>query len=160
MGEVALSGWAGAATVVRTVHVSREDIARFAVATGTTDERHLDPDAARAEGYADVVEPPLYYVALRTGAFNLVPLGELHEEGTPAADLPPIDFRQAMAGETSAELHRPIVAGDVVTCTRRVEDAYRKDGRSGPLTFIRFEYRYADAADEPFVVEHFTRLFR
>jgi hypothetical protein len=47
-----------------------------------------------------------------------------------------------------------------VTCSRSVESIYTKEGRSGTLVFIRFEYRYADAGDEPFVVEHFTRIFR
>jgi acyl dehydratase len=155
-----LRAWVDAPPLVAQVRIDRKDIARFAIATGETNPIHLDADAARAAGFADVVAPPLFYVCLRTSVFNLVPAGELHPEGTPLRDIPPLSFTQAMAGETTAELHRPFVAGDEVTCSRRVESTFTKQGRSGTLTFLRFEYRYADADDEPIAVEHFTRIFR
>lgn len=156
----ALEEWAGSLRLALEHHVDRKDIVRFAVATGNTDPLHHDPAAARAAGYADVVAPPMFYVSLRTAVFNLVPLGELHPEGTPLRDAPPIDFTQAMAGEAVAELTRPFVAGDEVRCGRRVEGIERKTGRSGQLTFVRFEYRYDDPEGAPFAVEHFTRIFR
>lgn len=152
--------WAGRPPLTSTVLVDRRDIARFAAATGETDPKYFDPDAARRAGFADVLAPPLYYVALRTGVFNLVPRSELHEEGTPLRDIPPIPFDQAMAGQTRAELSKPFVAGDWVSCSRRVESYYEKEGRSGWLTFIEFEYRYSDSAGAPYAVEHFTRIFR
>ncbi|MPZ88940.1 MAG: hypothetical protein GEU81_12880 [Nitriliruptorales bacterium] len=155
-----IKAWAEGPPLILQVRIDRKDIIRFAVATGAADQIHVDPGVARERGFADVVAPPLFYVTLRTGVFNLVPQRELHEEGTPLRDLPPIAFSQAMAGETTAELFKPFVAGDLVTCSRRVEDAFEKQGRSGTLTFVRFEYRYADLDDAPFVVEHFTRIFR
>lgn len=155
-----LKAWADHPPLTRTIRIDRKDIVRFAVAVGATDEIHHDAEAARRRGYADVVAPPLFYVSLRTGVFGLVPQDELHEEGTPLRDIPPVDFTQAMAGETTTELFKPFVAGDVVSCTRRVESAYEKDGRSGALTFVRFEYRYTDPDGRPFAVEHFTRVFR
>ena len=156
----AMKAWAQEPTPPRTVRIDRKDIVRYAVATRATDPIHVDPEAARAKGYEDVVAPPLFYVTLRTGVYNLVPQDELHEEGTPARDLPPVEFSQAMAGETHAELSKPFVAGNVVVCTRRVENMFEKEGRSGALAFVQFEYRYADEDDQPFVVEHFTRIFR
>ena len=155
-----LRAWIDAPPLLAHVRIDRKDIVRFAIATGETDPIHFEPDAARAAGHADVVAPPLFYVSLRTGVFNMVPAGELHAEGTPLRDIPPLRFTQAMAGETTAELHRPFVAGDEVTGSRRVESTFTKQGRSGTLTFIRFEYRYADADDRPIAVEHFTRIFR
>jgi acyl dehydratase len=155
-----LQAWVDAPPLVLPVRIDRKDIVRFAIATRETDPIHFDPDAARAAGYADVVAPPLFYVALRTSVFNLVPAHELHAEGTPLRDIPPLAYTQAMAGETTAELRRPFVAGDEVTCGRRVVSAFTKRGRSGTLTFVRFEYRYADADDRPIAVEHFTRIFR
>ncbi|MQA01805.1 MAG: hypothetical protein GEV07_03420 [Streptosporangiales bacterium] len=160
MADAAMDGWARTVGTSRTIRVSAHDIARFAVAIGARDEAHFDPAVARSRGYPDVVAPELFYVALRTGVFNLVPQEELHEEGTPRADLPPIAFDQAMAGETAADLHRRFVAGDVVVCTRSVVSTVRKEGRSGQLTFVSFQYRYADLDDAPYVVEHFTRIFR
>lgn len=152
--------WVGQPPLTQAVLIDRRDIARFAAATGETDRKHFDPDVARQAGYADVVAPALYYIALRTGVYNLVPQPELHAEGTPLRDIPPIQFDQAMAGQTRAELSKPFVAGDWVTCSRRVESFYEKEGRSGRLTFIEFEYRYTDPEGEPFAVEHFTRIFR
>ncbi len=158
--ERAMAEWAPRSVLSFVVRIDRKDIVRFAVATGATRAVHHEPAAARAAGFADVVAPPMFYVALRTSVFNLVPLDQLHPEGTPLRDAPPVPFTQAMAGETTAELSRPFVAGDLVRCTRRVESYEQKAGRSGTLTFIRFEYRYADTAGEPFAVEHFTRIFR
>jgi acyl dehydratase len=155
-----MQAWVGASPLVLHVHLDRKDVVRFAVATGETNPIHLYPAAAREAGFADVVAPPLFYVSLRTSVFNLVQADQLHEEGTPLRDIPPLSFTQAMAGETTAELHRPFVAGDDVTCSRVVDSVYTKQGRSGALTFIRFRYRYADADDQPFAVEHFTRIFR
>ena len=155
-----MQAWVDAPPLVAQVRVDHKDIVRFAIATGETSPIHFETGAARAAGFADVVAPPLFYVSLRTSVFNVVPAGELHAEGTPLRDIPPLSFTQAMAGETTAELHRPFVAGDDVTCSRRVESTYAKEGRSGTLVFIRFEYRYADAGDRPFAVEHFTRIFR
>ena len=155
-----MEAWAREPAPSRTVVVDRKDIQRFAVATGAKDPVHFDPVEARNQGYRDIIAPPLFYVSLRTSIFNLVHQDELHEEGTPLDGLPPIEFSQAMAGETRAELHMPFQAGDEVTCTRSVHDMYEKQGRSGPLVFVVFEYRYADIQEEPFVLEYFTRIFR
>jgi acyl dehydratase len=160
MSDEVMRDWAAGPPLELQVRIDRKDVIRFAVATGATEGIHTDPQVARDRGFADVVAPPLFYISLRTGVFNLVPQHELHEEGTPLRDLPPIDFTQAMAGETTAELCKPFVAGDLVTCRRRVKSTSEKVGRSGKLTFVNFEYRYADPDDDPFVVEHFTRIFR
>lgn len=140
------------------VTISRQDIARFAVAVGAADPVHFDPATARQQGHADVIAPDLYYLALRTGVFNVVPREELHEEGTALRDIPPITFRQAMAGETRAELHQPFVAGQTVEVTSRRSGVRHRQGRSGPLTFIDFEYRYQ--AQKLITVERFTRVYR
>jgi len=152
--------WLARPPDVRTVRVAPQDIARFALAIGATDPAHFDAIAARSRGFADVVAPPLFYVALRTGVFNLVSPDELHGEGTPLRDVPPIPFTQAMAGETRAGLFRPFVGGDMVTCSRRLTSMTEKSGRSGKLTFIEFEYRYADSEGKAIATENFTRMFR
>jgi acyl dehydratase len=142
------------------VPVSSQDVAKFAIATGATDAAHFDAGVARERGYPDVVAPDMFYLSLRTGAFNVVPQDQLHEEGTSLADIPPIEYQTAMAGGTKVTLHRQFVAGEAVrvTCTR--ENASTKQGRSGILTFIEFRYDYATEAGEPIATEHFTRIFR
>jgi acyl dehydratase len=42
--------------------VGREKIKEYARAVGETDPLHLDVEAARAGGYADVVAPPMFAV--------------------------------------------------------------------------------------------------
>lgn len=160
MQTQAMDQWMARPPDVATVYVGSQDIARFALAIGATDRAHFDAAVARSRGFPDVVAPALFYVSLRTGVFNLVPPEELHAEGTPARDIPPIPFTQAMAGETRADLHRPFVAGDLVTCSRRATAATEKVGRSGKLTFIEFEFHYADSDAAPIATEYFTRIFR
>jgi acyl dehydratase len=154
-----MTNWANQPPEVRDVHVDRKDVQRFAIATRATDPIHHDPEYARVQGYRDVVAPLMFFVSLRTGAYNQVPQSELHPEGTPLADIPPMEFTNAMAGETDADIHKPFVAGDDVRCTRRVVGLEEKEGRRGTMTLARFEYVYSDSQDDPFVVERFTRLF-
>lgn len=152
--------WAAAPPVVREVVVDRKDIQRFAIATRATNPIHHDPEYARSLGYRDVVAPLLFFVSLRTGAYNQVPQDELHEEGTPLADIPPMSFSQAMAGETDADLHKRFVGGDRVVCSRRITDLTEKQGSKGTITFAHFEYTYSDPDDGVYVVERFKRLFQ
>ena len=58
--------------------VGREKIREYALAVGETDPLHLDVEAARAAGYADVVAPPMFavvYSAPGDGARALRPRG-------------------------------------------------------------------------------------
>ena len=47
--------------------VGREKIREFARAIGATDPEYLDPEAARALGYADVVAPPTFPIIFTMG---------------------------------------------------------------------------------------------
>lgn len=154
-----MTAWAQRPPEIRDVRVDRKDIQRFAIATRATDPIHHDPQFARSQGYRDVVAPMMFFVSLRTGAYNQVPQAELHLEGTPLADIPPIEFTNAMAGETDADIHKQFIAGDQVRCSRRIVGLEEKEGRRGTMTLARFEYLYSDTDGDPFVVERFTRLF-
>jgi len=156
----ALQDWLAQEPASVMVPVSSQDIARFAIAIGASDPVHFDADSARAQGYPDVVAPDLFYLCLRTGAFNLVPQDSLHDEGTSLRDIPPIEYQTAMAGETKVTLYRRFVAGEPVLVTCRRERAIRKEGRSGPLTLVEFRYDYATEAGQLIATENFTRIFR
>lgn len=156
----AVQRWLSQEPTSTVVTVSSQDIARFAIAIGASDPVHFDSASAQARGYTDVAAPDTFYIALRTGALNLVPQDHLHEEGTALADIPPIEYQTAMAGQTRVSLHRRFVAGERVrvTCTR--EKVTEKQGRSGALTFIDFRYDYVTESGEPIATEYFTRIFR
>lgn len=91
--------------------VGREAIRDFACAVGASSPLHHDVAAARAAGYADVVAPPTYAVVLAQRA-------EAPYVTDPAAG---IDFSRVVHAEEGFEHRRPIVAGQEITATLRVE---------------------------------------
>ncbi|MGH9244512.1 MAG: FAS1-like dehydratase domain-containing protein [Acidimicrobiales bacterium] len=152
--------WAERDYPVHHVTITARDIRKFAHVTGETDPIHFDVEAARRAGYSDVVAPPMLYVLLRVEPYHLRPRAALERDGSPSEDIPPVAITGAMAGETRLELQRPFVAGDEIACHKRLLDLIEKDGRSGPLLLLRFEYRYADRAGDTVVLEEFTRILR
>lgn len=140
--------------------VDVRDIARYAFAIGADDPVHVDRRAAVDAGYRDVVAPSTFCYVIRMQAHNLVGRDRLAPDGSAADDVPPLATRRAMAGETSLEVVRPIVAGDVITVVKRVEDVYEKDGRSGPLVFVVMAFTYTDASGDTVARERFTRIYR
>lgn len=151
--------WAGRDYPDAEVTVTARDIAKFAHATGETDPRYFDAEAARGAGYRDVVAPPMFHLLLRSEPYHLGPRGELAADGSALDDVPPLRVTRAMAGETELTFDGRFVAGDVVTCRKRLADITEKAGRSGPLVLLHFEYRY-DVAGRTVVSERFTRIFR
>jgi hydroxyacyl-ACP dehydratase HTD2-like protein with hotdog domain len=151
--------WADRTYPVHRVTVTAGDIRRFACATGETDPIHFDRDAARAAGFADVVAPPMFYVYLRVLPYHLRPRAELEPDGSPREDIPPVAIKGAMAGETELDVRGWFVAGDEVDCHKRLLDIAEKVGRSGPLLFLTFDYRY-DVEGRTVVRERFTRILR
>ena len=103
--------------------VSREEIAAFAAALGSTNATHREPAAAQALGYADVVAPPTFAVRLAQQC-------EAQLIQDPDAG---IDFSRVVHGEEGFTHHRPIVAGDVLTGTLHV-DRMREAGGHGMVT--------------------------
>ena len=98
--------------------VGREKIREYAHATGETDPRHLDPEAARAAGYADVVAPPMFaavYCAPAIGPAILDP-----EVG--------IDFARMVHGAQEFTWHVPVVAGDEITTEASLEEKAERGG--------------------------------
>jgi hydroxyacyl-ACP dehydratase HTD2-like protein with hotdog domain len=152
--------WAGREYPVREIEVTVRDIQKFAYATGETDPVHFDVEAARAAGYRNVVAPPLFYYVLRVEPFHRRPVSELEPDGSPSEDVPPMEATRGMAGETSLQLPEDICAGDTISVHKRLVDIYEKEGRSGPLVFLQFEYRFVNQEGKTVVVEQFTRIFR
>lgn len=90
--------------------VGREKVREFARATFSTSPLNLDPEAARAAGYADVVAPPTFAVVVQEHT-----LAQLLAE--PDAG---IDFTRVVHGDQRFSFTRPIVAGDELTATLTV----------------------------------------
>jgi acyl dehydratase len=100
--------------------VGREKIREYAHAVGETNPVYLDPDAARAAGFENVVAPPLFCVVYSAGAMAPAVLDpELK-----------IDLGRMVHGSQEFEWHQPVVAGDAITTTTTVKDIYEKNGMS------------------------------
>ena len=95
--------------------VGREKIKEYARAVGETNPIHLDVEAARAAGYADVVAPPMFAVVYSAPSV-----------GPPIFD-PEIELNFAMMvhGGQEFEWGPLVVAGDEITTTASVQGHLR-----------------------------------
>jgi acyl dehydratase len=100
--------------------VGREKVREFSRAVFATSPINLDPEAARAAGYSDIVAPPTFAVVIQEST-----LAQLLAE--PDAG---IDFTRVVHGDQRFTYTRPIVAGDELTATLRVASVKSLGGHS------------------------------
>jgi acyl dehydratase len=91
--------------------VGREKVREFSRAVFATNPINLDPVAAQAAGYADVVAPPTFAVVIQEGT-----LAQLL-----AAPNSGIELTRVVHGSQQFSYTRPIVAGDELTAQLTVE---------------------------------------
>jgi acyl dehydratase len=103
--------------------VGREKVREFARAVGSTDPLSLDPAAAVAAGYPDVVAPPTFAIVLQD-----LTLQQLLADETAG-----VDFARVVHGDQRFRFTRPIVAGDLLTATMTVTDV-KTLGGNGMVT--------------------------
>ena len=105
--------------------VTRGDIRRFATAIGDLNPAYHDRAAAQALGHPDLVAPPTFLITMGfSTAESLVMDPELG-----------LDYSLVVHGEQRFELHRPVVAGDVLDAQARV-DGIRDAGRNELLSVV------------------------
>jgi acyl dehydratase len=102
-----------------TYAVGREKVREYAHAVGETNPLHLDPEAARAAGYADVLAPPMFAVVYCAPAM------------APAIFDPEVgmEFARMVHGGQEFVWEAPVVAGDEITTEVTVKDIAERDGR-------------------------------
>ena len=119
--------------------VRQLEFQRWAAAVGERNPLYFDAEYARAQGYRDVVAPPMYiqYVGGTVVELDqLRPDGLTQRSGSGAVPLPTCPRR--MAGGDDYTFHAPVYDGDVITTVRRLVDLEPKVGRSGPFVLMRF----------------------
>jgi acyl dehydratase len=126
--------------------VGREKVREFARAVLATSPLNLDPAAARAAGYADVVAPPTFAVVVQE-----LTLAQLL--GDPDAG---IDFARVVHGDQRFTITRPIVAGDELTATLTVTSVKSLGGHS----MVTAETAMADATGAHVVTAISTLVVR
>ena len=105
-----------------TFAVTAQDIRTFAEAVGDRNPLYLDPEAARAAGYADVLAPPLFCLQLRG------------DRRVPEVEIAP-GFVTLNGGQ-ELEFYDDLCAGQTYTATAKLAEVYEKTGRSGPLGVV------------------------
>ena len=98
--------------------VGREKVKEYAYAVGETDPLHLDHEAARAAGYADVVAPPMFAVVYCSPA-----MGPAYFD----PDLG-IDFARLVHGGQELKWGPLVVAGDEIETTVSVKSIEERAG--------------------------------
>ncbi len=152
--------WAAEPFVPVVFEVGRNDIRRYAHAIGATDPVHIDPAAARAAGYRDLLAPPYFPYVVRMHGAHLTDRSGLEPDGSATEDVPPLEVERAMAGETEIEMGVPVVAGDTITLHKEIVDLYEKVGRSGPMAFVKTQFTFWNQQSEMVMRERFTRIYR
>jgi acyl dehydratase len=117
-----------------TYAVGREKVREYAYAVGEGDARCLDPEAARADGFADVVAPPMFAAVYKWRAMK------------PAVLDPQIgiDFSRLVHGAQDFTWHLPVVAGDEIT----TEAAFVEEVKRGEIKVFTFSSRSTNQRGE------------
>lgn len=128
--------------------VTRRDIRKYAVATGSRQQKYLDGDVA----------PPMFHVPL---FWDVVALDQLSPDGVSIDTLlPKFPLERAMAGGLDIQYLKPIHPGDWLTAVRTLTAIYEKAGRSGPLIFYEVEMEIRDDQGDLVLREKTTRILR
>ena len=156
----------GRPTMAAKVTVERGPLGAFATAVHNRSPIYQRADAAATAGFADIPASPTY------GFSGLTYWGAFGEDQPPD----PTGGRNPLAeviggllakgglvlhGEQEFTYHRPIVAGDVLTCEGRVVDLYAKESSSGTtMTFLVTEDVWRDEAGEPVLTSRMNLIHR
>ena len=146
------------------VVIERGPVANFAKALTDTNPVYLDPDAAKAAGFANIPVPPTYPFAWsHAGAFPEIQpesaggpnpmfevMGALHGQGG-----------LILHGEQEFEYHRTPQVGDDLVSEGRIADVYEKESKGRTMTFIVTETVWKDAnSGDPVVTARFNLIHR
>jgi acyl dehydratase len=126
--------------------VGREKIKEYAFAVGERNPIHLDHEAARAAGFADVVAPPMFAVVYANQA--VVPGLFDPEVG--------IDFAHLVHGSQEFRWGPLVVAGDEITTTMTITDISERGG----LGFYVFETDSRNQNGDAVCVGTWTNIVR
>ena len=102
-------------------HVTRQTILNYASILGSTEPVHVDAEAARAQGYRDIIALPTFVTW--HGAGPIAPPG-MAVQGI------------GINAGYDCTFHSPVYPGDTLTYATRLADLYEKTGRSGTMRFV------------------------
>lgn len=138
--------------------ITPDGIRRFCVAVDDRNPAYLDPAAAKAAGYPDMIAPPLYPAAPgRPAPFH----EDLLADGQYADLAPPgLGHLQSLLGGQDWELVRPVRVGETVTEEMQIGSVEEREGRNGPMVFVREDSVLTDAAGDVVMRGYNHLIFR
>ncbi|MFM0210673.1 MaoC family dehydratase N-terminal domain-containing protein [Paraburkholderia sediminicola] len=131
----------GALISRHTVTVEAGRLRFFAKATGQTDMRYVDEEAARKAGYLSLPVPPTFLFCLEMESPN----------PRAAVERLNIDIGRILHGEQQFSYHRMTFAGERLTFETSIADIYEKKG--GALEFVVRKTRVTGARDDDLVAD-------
>lgn len=140
--DAATAARVGTVAATATGEVIRRDWQRWAAAVGDHNPLWFDPDYARANGYRDVICPPLY---LQYAILGVAPLSSLRPDGSSGAVSGSLSFPNAprrMAGGESTTFHLPAYHRDEIEMVRTISSIIEKEGRSGRFVLVTWRTVY------------------
>ncbi len=129
-----------------TYAVGREKIREYAAAVGETNPLHLDLEAARAAGHADLVAPPMFAVVYSSPAVTVAMFDP--ELG--------VDFTRVVHGGQELVWGPLVIAGDEIATTATVKEVSERGG----MTFYVFEARSENQRGETVCTGTWTIIVR
>ena len=138
----------GTVAATATGEVIRRDWQRWAAAVGDDNPLWFDPDYARANGYRDVICPPLY---LQYAILGVAQLSSLRPDGSSGAVSGSLSFPNAprrMAGGESTTFHLPAYHRDEIEMVRTISSVVEKEGRSGRFVLVTWHTVYRNQNSE------------
>lgn len=132
----------GSVVATATGEVNRRDWQRWAAAVGDHNPLWFDPDYARANGYIDIICPPLF---LQYSVLGVTRLDSLRPDGSSGAVSGGLAFPRApkrMAGGESTAFYGPAYHRDIIEMVRTVESIAEKTGSSGNFVLVTWRTVY------------------
>jgi acyl dehydratase len=140
--DAASASRVGTVAATATGEVNRRDWQRWAAAVGDHNPLWFDPEYARAQGYRDIICPPLF---LQYAVLGVTALDRLRPDGSSGAASGNLAFPRAprrMAGGESTSFFGPAYHRDDVEMVRTIESIVEKHGRSGPFVLVTWRTVY------------------
>lgn len=131
-------GLMGKEEILQTGIVDSSMIRRFARAVGDFNPLYWKEEFAAGSRYRGVIAPPTMIFEM-----NFNEKGDVSEEDGSYPEIKLGLHRvEVIRGGNEYEILQPVRAGDRITVTRKVVDAYEKEGKRGKLVFVVLEMKY------------------
>ena len=138
----------GTVAATATGEANRRDWQRWAAAVDDHNPLWFEPEYARAQGYRDIICPPLF---LQYAVLGVTTLDGLRPDGSSGAASGSLVFPRAprrMAGGESTAFFEPAYHRDEIEMVRTIESIVEKQGRSGRFVLVTWRTVYRNQRGE------------